>query len=215
MHGLTLSRLGHEVYILEERTPGPNSYGSGIRVGPRLRKFMKTHGLDNPEYTVPYEASRLHITSKWSRWWTFLIRVPAEYTRWDIVYNRILAAFANSESKQSFHENGRKTASKTAYLTGKRVIEVQHNGSASHLKVLFSDVASGKSESLHADLVIAADGSNSRVAELVSDRRKAKKYAGYVAWRGTVSVNKLSPQTLAFFEKHNNLFWGAGQSFNL
>ena len=48
--------------------------------------------------------------------------------------------------------------------------------------------------SMQADLVIAADGSRSRVREIVQPGLQ-REYLGYVAWRGTVPTRDL-PQEL-------------------
>ena len=207
--------MGCEVCILEEKLSGPSSYGSGIRVGPNLRQFMRLHGLDNPEYTIAYGASRLRLVSGHRLWWTLFPRIDTEYTRWETVYRRVLAAFIEEELDQRSSDKAKKKAGKTSYRTGKQVVNLQQNDPESSVAVEFIDSTSGKLESLEADLVIAAHGASSGVTELLPACPKPVNYAGYVAWRGTVPVCKLSRDTLAFFENYNNLVWGSGESFNL
>jgi 2-polyprenyl-6-methoxyphenol hydroxylase-like FAD-dependent oxidoreductase len=62
------------------------------------------------------------------------------------------------------------------------------------------EVGSGKAAtSKPADLVIAADGSSSRMREIVQSGPQ-REYPGYVAWRGPVPTRDLSAELVNIIE---------------
>lgn len=82
---------------------------------------------------------------------------------------------------------------KAIFDSGKRVTNVR--SLEGQMVVEFDDIVHGKElMSMQADLVIAADGSSSRVREIVQPGLQ-RENLGYVAWRGTVPTRDL-PQEL-------------------
>lgn len=102
-------------------------------------------------------------------------------TTWSILYNLLKA-----------HLLGETSHPEVKYETGKRVRDVHFD--EEDVSVAYSDVETGISNTLKADLVIAADGSNSVTRETVLPGL-LPKYAGYVTWRGTVPENAVSEKT--------------------
>ena len=100
----------------------------------------------------------------------------------------------------------RKGDGKAEYLSGSRVTKLQHNKGEDHgaMTVWYVD-GDGKTDSIVADLVIGADGLHSTVRNLVHTPAARKEYSGYVAWRGTVPENEVSPQVAAYFEQRMTL----------
>lgn len=58
---------------------------------------------------------------------------------------------------------------------------------------------------MHADLVIAADGTSSKIRQILQPGLQ-RKYVGYIAWRGTALENEISEMTKAIFAEKTTLF---------
>ena len=78
--------------------------------------------------------------------------------------------------------------------------------------VQYVDTKTGVEETIVSGMVIAADGIHSTVRELMGVPVR-KEYAGYVAWRGTVSEDMLAPSTLGFFRDRMSFVKVAGTYF--
>lgn len=96
-----------------------------------------------------------------------------------------------------------KTDGKTLYDLGKRAVSVSPNDNL--VAVEYEDLVNGGGGSIHAELVIVADGSNSVIRQLLLPNLK-RTYSGYVAWRGIVPERDLSEETIRLFDKHFNAF---------
>jgi 2,6-dihydroxypyridine 3-monooxygenase len=164
---LWLQGLGCEVTVFE-RSPSPlQARGAGIAALHQTLRWLELHGPD-PE-TVCSSTDRI----------TFLepdgsIRGEIEhrylFSSWNTIYRTFLTAFGEQH-----------------YRMASAVSSFTDEGDV--VRLVLAD--GGTAE---ADLLVCADGVNSTarpalVPETVS------RYAGYVAWRGTVPESELSPAT--------------------
>jgi 2-polyprenyl-6-methoxyphenol hydroxylase-like FAD-dependent oxidoreductase len=77
-----------------------------------------------------------------------------------------------------------------------RVTDLKASGDG--VEVCFEDSRTGKTASMAADLVIAADGVRSTVRKILQ-APVVSEYSGFIAWRGTVPQSELREETARFF----------------
>jgi len=128
-------------------------------------------------------------------------------TSWDLLYNVLRANFDGGGSREYCplpfaREEGQTAEGEARYEVDRIVVGVERHGDGMQVKFHKHD-DHDTIQSVHADLVIAADGASSSVRDLYEPTER--KYAGYVAWRGTVNERLLSEQhpsaAEAFVEK--------------
>lgn len=129
-------------------------------------------------------------------------------TSWDLLYNILRANFDGmAEDGYCNIPEDVATDGKAEYLYGHKVTTIKRD-SEGRLSVDFQDI-DGKEGNLEADLVFAADGPSSTVRELLLPEVK-RRYAGYVAWRGTVLESEVSEETLECFKEKFVFFHAIG-----
>jgi 2-polyprenyl-6-methoxyphenol hydroxylase-like FAD-dependent oxidoreductase len=101
--------------------------------------------------------------------------MPQEFTSWEAIHAALRAAVPDE-----------------CYRAGSEVVTVSQTGS----KVLATLVDGSQVES---DLFVAADGSGSATRRKMLPDIDAR-YAGYVAWRGTLDESRVPPGLLPFFD---------------
>ena len=194
MAGIVFKRLGHDVRILEtDPSSIRSSQAAGTRAGPAVQEFFKKYDHSSDLWAIACPG--LHFIDKQSK----VVRVlnfPTQMTGWSTLYYRLRANFDGFESLYVPKAPEREANDgKTIYDHGKRVIEVSLVGD--YVKVQYEDVLHvdelEKLKAINADLVIAADGSRSRIREKLCDVKRP--YAGYVAWRGCVVEGDVSEET--------------------
>ncbi|ESZ93046.1 hypothetical protein SBOR_6567 [Sclerotinia borealis F-4128] len=89
------------------------------------------------------------------------------------------------------------------YEHGMEVTDVEYKDGL--VTVTYRDTGTESHGTVHADLVIAADGAFSKVRQVLQPDLK-HKYAGYVAWRGTAPESEISEKTKATFACKTTLF---------
>ncbi|TVY15875.1 2,6-dihydroxypyridine 3-monooxygenase [Lachnellula arida] len=196
MHGVMIKRLGHNVRILEQYpTSIREGQAAGMSTGVHGQEFLKKHDLvqQTPRFVT---ASYLRVFGPDLK----LLqqrKVPFKLTDWKTFYYRLRSNFDGliseyvPESPQKLPAEGSVT-----YETDKTVVDVSHHRT-SGLTVTFQG-DDGLSHSLHADLVIAADGANSSVRKLLFPKLNMP-YSGYLTWRGVVLERDVSVETRSFF----------------
>ena len=107
-------------------------------------------------------------------------------TSWDLLYNLLRANFDGSGSIVSEASGKTPAKNEAVYQYGAKVMGFQDL--ADVMEVTYVD-HEGASISKSADLVIAADGAGSKVREILTPD-VTRRYAGYVAFRGTVPETK-------------------------
>jgi 2-polyprenyl-6-methoxyphenol hydroxylase-like FAD-dependent oxidoreductase len=179
MHGIVLSRLGHNVHILEQNETNERSaLAAGINVGPRVQEFMKKYDLSGKPYTLPTGAQFINHNGVKRR-----LGLKLQMTSWDVIYYRLRANYDGFKSSYCTESYGDGRIS-----IGTKVISVSESDK---LVVTYQDSTGiGK---LSADYVIAADGASSIIRQQFG--LKPRTYSGYVAWRGVVPEDQISPKT--------------------
>ncbi|TCD61913.1 hypothetical protein EIP91_007727 [Steccherinum ochraceum] len=193
MSAIVLKRLGHDVTIYEQ-IPAALLQDRGAGMG----MFAETIA-----FLAKYDLTHTEAGCKSSyRWW--MDKEGREIARMDMPSDRttswdLLSAIlrANFDGLSTAHvPNPPTNDEKGQYIHGVRVDRVEEKGELGGLNVYLKD-EEGKESIREADMVICADGAGGTLRkELLGGGEDAeRKYAGYVAWRGTVPESKLSPKT--------------------
>ena len=204
MHGIVLKRIGHNVRILE-RSPSSNLEGQGAGIAARdnVQEFLRKHDLSQEPYAVSspliqYLKNDASLQKVW--------KIALPVTSWNVLYYRLRANFDSLQSEycprrleKEGHDNGEAT-----YSHGCTVTDVKY---VDKLVTVEYDNVDGGGGSLHADLVIAADGPRSQIREMLEPVLQ-RSYAGYVAWRGTVLESEMSEKARAILGENITFFQG-------
>lgn len=191
MHGIMLKRLGHSVQILEQSPESIlHDQAAGIRAGEEVQEFLQKYDMLNEPYYL--NCPGLQFIDRDAKNLRF-VNFPMAMTSWTTLYYRLRANFDGFTSKHCPKPPESTTIDGTAiYELGKRVTDVSYTDG--RVEISFDDTINGRCGSLHADLVIAADGSNSAVRRILLPELQ-RPYAGYVAWRGSVPEKDTSKET--------------------
>ncbi|APA07764.1 hypothetical protein SS1G_00649 [Sclerotinia sclerotiorum 1980 UF-70] len=194
-HGIVLRRLGHHVRILERNNPSQQmSLGAGIAAMEHVQSFMRKYDETKTPYCVTspdvqYLDQAVKIKSTW--------KFPMATTSWKILYYVMRANFDGLASDlcvqvpQPTEQQGSAT-----YDHEKEVTSVEYKDEL--VTVQYRDTGSDSHATVHADLVIAADGASSGLRQNLQPLLQ-QKYAGYVAWRGVAAESEISEETKAVF----------------
>ena len=170
-----LLRNGWDVDVFERVPEELSGRGAGIVTHPELFEVMHAAGVRIDESIGVKVQSRVTFAQDGSI--VSERELPQTLTAWSKMYHALRAALPDQH-----------------YHSGATVTDIA-NGQE-RATVTLSD-----GSSVHADLVIAADGFRSAVREKFLPEARLK-YAGYVAWRGLVDEAALSSEThAALFEK--------------
>jgi hypothetical protein len=116
-----------------------------------------------------------------------------EVTSWNCIYYLMRVNFYGLRSEICPDPLESSALTGTAiYEHGKNIVGVEYADGL--VTVTFEDLQTGGSGTVHADLVIAADGTSSKVRQLLQPNLR-QKYVGYVAWRGTAPESETSAAT--------------------
>ena len=203
MHGIMLKRLGHHVHILEQNLSWVRTdHAAGIEIGPQGTQFFKEHDL----YREPYSFScpGFNFLDKESNIRN-QIDTPFDVTSWDVLYYRLRANFNGFQSEycptpiEFPAYDGR-----TRYDIGKRATNALSIDRFALIE--FDDLEDGGKGTIHADLVIDADGQNSMMRGKFMPDQDDPPYAGYVIWRGTVPEKDVTEATRKLFDERFNIY---------
>jgi 2,6-dihydroxypyridine 3-monooxygenase len=167
---LWLGDAGWDVTVLERSASPLEGRGAGIVLHPATVRFLVEHNAA--------DLAGISAPVEWLRYLgadnTVLSEAPCRFrfTSWTTLYRSLLGGLDRSR-----------------YRMGTEVVAVEPRGAAV--------TASG--ERLEADLVVAADGVASTVRGLLLPDVRPR-YAGYVAWRGTVAEDRLPAETFAVLQ---------------
>lgn len=126
-------------------------------------------------------------------------------TSWDLVYYVLRANVDGLQSEYCRAPDSDDDNATVNHMHGHRVTglwEQQEKGGRLVVEFQTSDDQKG---SIEADLVIGADGPSSTIRSIFSPDVE-RKYAGYVALRGTVREDRVSPETLEVFKERFTFF---------
>lgn len=169
--GIALNGIGADVHVFE-RQPGPmETRGAGIVVQEDLTSLLRQHHA--PE--LPTTACRIRRYLEPAGGDGQIQPMPQRFTSWEAIYKTLRATFPD----ERYHMDAPLTGFDR--MDGKVTVEVE-----------------GRNP-LTADLLVCADGANS------ASRRRLlpdvePRYAGYVAWRGTLDEVDAPPHLVAFFD---------------
>lgn len=184
---LTLTCKGHDVHVYERSAAPLRGRGGGVVVLRQMFHFLEQHG-----YPV---RGMLSVPAHRRRWLDAegsVIRDEPEllpFSSWDAVYRSLCSMLPSG-----------------AMHYGHTVARLAQD--AEGVTIQFDEHA----ESLRADLLIAADGTGSRLrAMLFPD--SASSYAGYIAWRGVVEESAFQHADIAELIENMTLLRADGALF--
>ena len=170
--GIALRGIGCDGEVYERTVGAMTSRGAGIVVQDDLLHLLRRQG-----------APALRATSCKQRRYFLpedgdgtVAALPQRFTSWDAIYRTLRSAFPD----QHYHPGSTLTA-----------FEPTHG----RVAVRFAEC--GETE---VDLLVCADGSRSEARRRLLPRVEPR-YAGYVAWRGTVEEERLGPELVRFFDQ--------------
>ncbi|KAK4505572.1 hypothetical protein PRZ48_003535 [Zasmidium cellare] len=196
MHALTLLSLPSppKVRILE-RSPTAllHNQGAGVVAGNETQVFFSEYVKPGKEIAIT--SALRHYLDRDGK----IIPESAEHrqqrmTSWDLLYHLLRWRVEGMQS--SYVERlGANDGPKATYENGCTVQSIEDVPDG--VKVTWIHKDHGE-QSDTVDLVIGADGASSTIRRLLQPDVE-RKYAGYVAWRGTVPEDQLSPEAKEVF----------------
>lgn len=204
----TLRRLGHKVTILE-RSPVPllHDQGAGVVAGNETLEWVEQYGktrrtaedisvlsqqrlyLDRSGNIIDRENSRQRMTS------------------WGVLYS------IGRELFDGRHEGSKPTQKMddVSYEYGRTVTAIEDKGDSVEVRYTQGrpEESSEQESSIQGDFLLVADGPSSRMRKaLLGESTAQRKYAGYVAFRGTVAEKDLSQAATDVFVEKFSFFHG-------
>ncbi|KAL2787517.1 hypothetical protein BJX66DRAFT_341159 [Aspergillus keveii] len=169
MHGIVLHRLGHKIHILEQSpTAAPTSHTAGIFLSPHATAFVeRVDRVREIPLGSPALAGRLTGFPNPSFPTRRLI------TSWGALYFRLRANFDGISSVHIPHppniecldkEDIKSARNRAVYEHEQWVVDIKDGfeGDRSKVSVVVEDLVLGTTRILAADLVLGADGRQSR-----------------------------------------------------
>ncbi|KAK5163479.1 uncharacterized protein LTR77_010661 [Saxophila tyrrhenica] len=201
MHALTFLSLPNppKVRILE-RSPTAllHNQGAGVVAGGDTLHFFEQYVRPGREISV-CSPMRHYLDRKGEEMPESVEHRTQRMTSWDLLYHLLRWRVEGLESE---YVEGleRDERPKADYENGCIVTNVEDAGSEG-VKLTWTHKDRGEGQTATADLVVAADGASSSIRRMLMPEVE-RKYAGYVAWRGTVPETELSDAAKdAFVEK--------------
>lgn len=184
-----------------ERTPTSllHNQGAGIVFGAEAQAFFRKHVIPKigkkdltvtspMRQTLDKEGQVLHDE-----------RYAQQMISWDLVYFVLRANFDGLESEYCSVPEREEGDGEARYEVGRKVVGVRDLGMEGvevECEVVKENETGGEKHkgekiAVRGDMVIAADGPSSTIRRFVCPEVE-RRYAGYVAWRGTVPENEAS-----------------------
>lgn len=194
----------HRITILERNpTPLLHNQGAGIVAGGDTLNFFKRH--DRCKRPLAVSSQRRQYLNKDGA----IVHkedMVQNMTSWDLVYYMLRANVDYVESAYCKVLPRRDDEAEVRHLHGHKVTGIEDRGE----KVLVAyTTGDGTEGTMEADLVIGADGPSSTVRSLLQPDVQ-RVYAGYVALRGTVREDQVTPNTLEAFRDRFTFFHTRG-----
>lgn len=212
--GVALKRLRKDLTIrIFERNPTPllQDQGAGVVAGQDVQKFFKTYDRTQTSLTVP-SHQRLYLDKEGK----VICRDDREQrmTSWDLLYHLLRTNYDGTKTDYAEVPVSEEGEGKMSYEYGCTITKVDAPKTPPSLdftepvRITYQQ-KSGDASTTEADLVIAADGPNSKIrAEYFPDVKR--KYAGYVAWRGTIPETQASKSLVEVFVEKFTFFHSKG-----
>lgn len=190
----------HRITILERNpTPLLHNQGAGIVAGGDTLNFFKRY--DRCDRPIAVSSQRRQYLNKDGE----IVHkedMVQNMTSWDLVYYMLRANVDYVESPYCKVPERLPGEGEVRHLHGHKVTGVDEKGERVVVTYTTKD---DTSHSMEADLVIGADGPSSTVRSLLHPAVQ-RTYAGYVALRGTVREDQVTPQTLEAFRDRFTFF---------
>ncbi|KAF2624761.1 FAD/NAD(P)-binding domain-containing protein [Macroventuria anomochaeta] len=204
---LALKRLptthAHTLTLLE-RSPNPvlDNQGAGIVAGGDTLAFFKRYDRCDRELAVSsvrrqYLDKNGEIVHKED--------MKQNMTSWDLAYYVLRANVDGLKSRYCEVPNTVDGSAEVKHLHGYKVTGLWEQEEKGGKLVVQYETSDNKKGSVEADLVIGADGPSSTIRSIFAPDVE-RKYAGYVALRGTVREDRVSSRTLEAFSGRFTFF---------
>ncbi|KAF2997935.1 hypothetical protein E8E13_005397 [Curvularia kusanoi] len=197
--GVALKHLRKDLNIrILERNPTPllHDQGAGVVAGQDVQDFFRKHDRTKTPLTIT-SYQRLYLDKSGN-----VIRrekTEQHMTSWDLLYHLMRANFDGVGSEYAKAPASEDHEGTTAYDYGHQVTNV--NLRNAEPLTITAKTSKGDEVTIDTDMIIGADGPSSEIRKLIDPSVK-RKYAGYVAWRGTVPEDQVSQAaTDVFVEK--------------
>ncbi|KAL4746463.1 hypothetical protein BDW72DRAFT_210411 [Aspergillus terricola var. indicus] len=209
LQALQLKRTGASVVILEQDPSHTRSmsHESGVSIGPSVIAMLKKYDVTGIPAAIP--AGFLSVAWR-QRLRVFKTAWRHDMSNWGCLYSILRANVDGLVSEVVPVQPAPRAGDGLAvYRPGRRVVGVEYNQAEGVVSVMHVDAGKGRGskqeatnivevEKVSAELVIAADGVHSTIRQCLGIPTYWK-YAGYVAWRGTVAEDQLSLETVRYF----------------
>lgn len=195
--GVALKHLRKDLNIrILERNPTPllHDQGAGVVAGQDVQDFFRKHDRTKTPLTVT-SHQRLYLDKSGK----VIDRENKEQhmTSWDLLYHLLRTNFDGVESEYAQVPAPEDREGTATYDYGHQVTDIDFKENL----LIKAKTSRDETVTIEADLLIAADGPSSTIRKFI-DPSVQRKYAGYVAWRGTVREDQVSQAaTDVFVEK--------------
>lgn len=197
--GVALKHLRKDLNIrILERNPTPllHDQGAGVVAGQDVQEFFRKHDRTKTPLSVT-SHQRLYLDKSGN----VIDRENKEQhmTSWDLLYHLLRTNFDGVDSEYAKAPQPEAHEGTATYDYGHQVTNIDFKN-AEALSIS-AKTSTDHDVTIDADLLIGADGPSSTIRKYV-DPGVQRKYAGYVAWRGTVPETQVSDSaTEVFVEK--------------
>lgn len=203
MHGLVAKRLGHNVHILEQH-PADSREGqaAGISSIEETKEFFDRYDRCQRSWFVPATS----LTVRDSQFKARMQRKAVfNMTSWTTLYHRLRANFDGFKSRfEPAPPPAEPGDGEAQYSCGKLVENIKDGPDS--VTLYYKNLSDSTMHAIEADLVVAADGSNSTMRQTLLPEMQHTNY-GILCWRAVIPERLLSPETVQIFENRSNFFY--------
>ncbi|KAJ8115974.1 hypothetical protein OPT61_g2512 [Boeremia exigua] len=204
---LALKRLpsphAHSITLLE-RNPEPvlNNQGAGIVAGGDTLAFFERYDRSESELAVP-SLRRQYLDKDGNV--VHREDMKQNMTSWDLAYYVLRANVDGLKSEYCDVPDAGNGSVTVKHLHGHKVTGLWEQKEKGGTLVVEFETTEKEKGSIEADLVIGADGPSSTIRSIFTPDVE-RKYAGYLALRGTVREDRVSRETLEAFKDRFTFF---------
>jgi 2-polyprenyl-6-methoxyphenol hydroxylase-like FAD-dependent oxidoreductase len=203
MCGIAMKHAGHDVRIIERDSDERQSHMAGICLGRDCQQFLKRH--DNISEAFTLHSEKIQVLNQQGTT-MMLVSAQRDIATWDALYYRLRANFDGYSSKYyPVVPSGKIDDGPAVYTSSTNVLDVTKASSGNEMVVTLENRGSNKTSTVHADLVVGADGPSSYIREKYVPTAQ-ETYGGYIVWRGLVPERVLSAETVRDLSEHVNVF---------
>ncbi|KAJ4373227.1 hypothetical protein N0V83_003520 [Neocucurbitaria cava] len=203
--GNALKRLRRNLNIrIFERNPTPllQDQGAGVVAGQDVQKFFQIYDRTQTPLSIS-SYQRLYLDKSGN----VIDREGSkqQMTSWDLLYHLLRTNFDGTQTEYAEIPEAEDGQGEVSYEYGCTMTDIQVPKDVAELVSVTVKRQSGETFTTNANLVIAADGPSSNIRAMYFPEVK-RQYAGYVAWRGTVSESQVSKPAADVFSQKFTFF---------